>query len=128
MSHIANPPSAQAPRVRLDFAKIEDALHPACITPSWWWTHSDSVADPKGPTILPELPFLFSNYDPNNGLPKGETVIRFDAANGVEGVGVIALVAYVQGVSEEEAAWRIAMAASLVEKKPLSFFMKKDAA
>lgn len=130
MTNIQNPPSSQEPRIRLDFAKIEKALHPAHITPTWMWSPSyDGDIQQKLPSILPELPHLFSNYDVNDGLPKGETVIRWlDAANGVEGIGLIALVAHVLGIPTEEAAWRCAMAASLVEKKPFSFFLKKDVA
>jgi hypothetical protein len=90
----------------LDFAKIEWALHPAHITPSWWWTTTnDSVSCEKYPTILSELPHLFSNYDVEKGIRDDETVIRWlDAANGVEGIGVIALVAHVLGVPTEKAA------------------------
>jgi len=96
----------EAPRPKIDQAKIDSFISPSELSKSWapyGW---------RGQFVLPPQPHIAINRTHTviggGGRPHSFRLEWFSSKTGVGGVGAVSLCAHVLKVSKDEAAWRLA--------------------
>ena len=94
---------AEAPRQKIDHAKIDSFISPRELSKSW------APYGCRGPFFLPLQPHIAIKSTSGQGVVNGGFHLEwFASQTGVGGVGAVSLVAHVLKVSKDEAAWRLA--------------------